>query len=171
MLAEAAVELFLEQGFDGTNVTEIALRAGIGRSSFFNYASSKADLLWGDLDGRIRAAGAAVDSGLPLRDALAKVGEGIAPDALALAIGNAETMRIEDHLEREAGLRLWRLSGIAATALRREGADPLDARVLGGAYGSAVIAAIWAWASHAPGAKPLAAHVAEALDRVPSSER
>src|SRR5690606_38207930 len=63
MLAEAACELFLEQGYEATNVAEIAQRAGIARSSFFNYAPGKAELLWGSLDERIASA----DDALPVR--------------------------------------------------------------------------------------------------------
>ena len=41
-LAEAACELFLEQGYEATSIAEIATRAGVSRSSFFNYFWSKA---------------------------------------------------------------------------------------------------------------------------------
>ena len=55
-LAEAACELFLEQGYEATSVVDIAQRAGVSRSSFFNYFSSKSDVLWSGLDARIAAA-------------------------------------------------------------------------------------------------------------------
>ena len=42
VIAEAACELFLEQGFEGTTVADITRRAGVSRSSFFNYFTSKA---------------------------------------------------------------------------------------------------------------------------------
>ena len=159
MLAEAACELFLEQGYEATSVAEIAQRAGIGRSSFFNYAPGKAELLWGSLDERIREA----DETLPARDVVRALVQGFAPDPLALAIANAEAMQIEDHLEREGALRMRRIAELAARALRREGQDPLAAQVLGGAYGSAVLAAIGSWASHGAGAAPLAEHLDRAL--------
>ena len=57
-LAEAACELFLERGYDATSVADITQRAGVSRSSFFNYFSSKSDVLWSGLDDRI---GRAVD--------------------------------------------------------------------------------------------------------------
>lgn len=47
---EAAAELFLEQGYEATSVDDIARRAGVARSSFFNRAASKADLLWTSVD-------------------------------------------------------------------------------------------------------------------------
>jgi AcrR family transcriptional regulator len=54
-LAEAACELFLEQGFGATTIADIARRAGVSRSSFFNYFASKSDILWAALDERIAA--------------------------------------------------------------------------------------------------------------------
>ncbi|MBN6778536.1 TetR family transcriptional regulator [Pseudoclavibacter alba] len=47
---EAAAELFLEQGYEATSVDDIARRAGVARSSFFNRAASKAELLWTSVD-------------------------------------------------------------------------------------------------------------------------
>lgn len=163
MLAEAACELFLERGYDETNVAEIATRAGIGRSSFFNYAASKADLLWGSLDERIAAAERAVDDGDSARDAVRTIADGFAPDALALAMANAEAMRITDHLEREAALRAWRISAFAARALARDGHDAVTSDVRGGSYGAAAMAAVRSWASGGAGAATLSAHVDGAL--------
>jgi len=54
-LAEAACELFLERGFEATSIADISSRAGVSRSSFFNYFASKADILWAGLDERIAA--------------------------------------------------------------------------------------------------------------------
>ena len=59
-LAEAACELFLERGYDATSVADITQRAGVSRSSFFNYFSSKSDVLWSGLDARIDAANTAM---------------------------------------------------------------------------------------------------------------
>lgn len=42
----AAVELFLAHGFEQTTVDAIAAAAGIGRSTFFRYFRTKADVLW-----------------------------------------------------------------------------------------------------------------------------
>lgn len=41
-----AVELFLARGFEQTTVDDIAAAAGIGRSTFFRYFRTKADVLW-----------------------------------------------------------------------------------------------------------------------------
>src|SRR5690625_4261525 len=46
MLEEAAGELFLEQGYARTSIADITQRAGVSRNTFFNYFTTKADLLW-----------------------------------------------------------------------------------------------------------------------------
>jgi AcrR family transcriptional regulator len=42
---DAAVDLFVANGFDGTTVDEIARAAGVSKRSFFRYFSSKNDLM------------------------------------------------------------------------------------------------------------------------------
>jgi hypothetical protein len=49
--------------------------------------------------------------------------------------------------------------------------DPLAARVLGGAYGAAVLAAISSWASSGAGSAPLEAHLDRALAVLEESAR
>lgn len=168
-ISEAACELFLERGFAATTVAEITRRAGVSRSSFFNYFSSKADVLWSGFDRRLDAACAALASGAaaPERAALADLAAGFAPDSLALAIANADTMGIADDLDHERALRQARLARAVAERLRRRGTAPLAAEVHGAAVAGAVLAAVWAWADTGPGRTDLAAVLDEALDAVP----
>ena len=44
-LVLAAVDLFTEQGYDATTVTEIAARAGVTKSTFFRYFPDKREIL------------------------------------------------------------------------------------------------------------------------------
>src|SRR3954463_16042735 len=44
-LVLAAVDLFTEQGYDATTVTQIAERAGVTKSTFFRYFPDKRELL------------------------------------------------------------------------------------------------------------------------------
>ncbi|WP_423920987.1 TetR/AcrR family transcriptional regulator [Frigoribacterium sp. 2-23] len=44
-LVVAAVDLFIEQGYDATTVTEIAERAGVTKSTFFRHFPDKRELL------------------------------------------------------------------------------------------------------------------------------
>ena len=156
-LAEAACELFLERGYAATSVADITQRAGVSRSSFFNYFSSKSDVLWSGLDARI--AGAvdaladvrAIDAGDAVRSILLGVVDGFEPDPLALALRNAAAMGVEDELERETGLRLARLSAAVAGAARTSGVDVVRADIVGAAYATAVLTALRVWAEQGAG--------------------
>ena len=155
-LAEAACELFLERGYADTTVAEITHRAGVSRSSFFNYFSSKADVLWSGLDERITVAEAELDAGRDVGDALRALAEGFAPDSLALAMVNADAMGLTDELARESAWRRARVATAVAARERRDGADELRAEVAGAAHGGAVLAAIGAWARQGAGRTALA---------------
>ncbi|MEZ3161258.1 TetR/AcrR family transcriptional regulator [Microbacterium sp. BWT-B31] len=168
-LAEAACELFLEQGYDGTSIADIANRAGVSRSSFFNYFESKADILWAGLDERIAALDARLaddqttDAATAVLAGLTVLGDGFAPDSLALAIVNADAMGLETELEREAGVRRTRIGAVVAARLHRSGIDVIPSRVAGAAFAGAVLAAIEAWAHEGAGRAPLARVLAEGL--------
>ncbi|WP_022882118.1 TetR/AcrR family transcriptional regulator [Gryllotalpicola ginsengisoli] len=47
-LAQAALELFLERGYDATTVADIAARAGLTERTFFRQFSDKREVLFGD---------------------------------------------------------------------------------------------------------------------------
>src|SRR4051794_32276015 len=132
-LAEAACELFLEQGYEATSIAEIATRAGVSRSSFFNYFSSKGDILWAAFDERVDAAIAALRAvdRAPIRDILLAIVDDFAPDSLALAVANSSVMGLDDELERERALRQSRLARAISERLRGDGADRLRAEVSG----------------------------------------
>src|SRR3954447_4292075 len=49
-LAQAAADLFESQGYDATTIDEIAVRAGIGRRTFFRYYRTKEDVIFPDHD-------------------------------------------------------------------------------------------------------------------------
>lgn len=174
VLAEAACELFLEQGYGATSVSDITRRAGVSRSSFFNYFPTKADVLWGGFDERITAmagrltaqdASSEPDASLDvvLRRAVLAIAEGFAPDSLALALTNARQMQLDDELEREASVRQSRIARLLADRMRRAGVDELRAAVVGSAYGGAVMAGVEEWARQGAGRTPLSDVVAHAL--------
>ena len=165
MLAEAASELFLEKGYEATSIAEIAARAGVSRSSFFNYAASKGALLWGGLDERLEVLEQDLESERPAA-AVRRLARGFAPDALALAFANAEAMGLVDELDREAALRRARIGAAVSRSLRRAGCDSLAADVAGAAYGGAVLAAVERWALAGPGRSDLAATLDAALEAI-----
>ena len=134
---------------------DITRRAGVSRSSFFNYFGSKSDILWAGFDERVDAAVQALAEGAGVPEALSEIVDGLAPDALALAIVHAEAMGIDDELVRETSMRAARIADAVARRLERDGIEPLQAEVCGGAYSAAVLAAVRAWAHQGAGRAPL----------------
>ncbi len=171
IIAEAAAELFLERGYDATSIADIATRAGVSRSSFFNYFASKSDVLWAGFDARLRAAAEAIAAGGPVRGILAGIADGFAPDTLALAAANAEVMGIDDELARERAVRQARLARLVADRLRADGEDRLHAEVRAAAFAGAVFSAVWAWADAGPGVTSLRDTLSAALSAVPDARR
>ena len=156
-LAEAACELFLEQGYDATSVADITRRAGVSRSSFFNYFTSKSDVLWSGVDERIGEAIASLGalgkaaSGDAVRGILLLVVRDFEPDPLALALRNATAMGLQQELVRDTGLRQARLSGAVADAARAAGIDVMRSDILGAAHAAAVLSALRVWAEQGAG--------------------
>ena len=165
-LADAACELFLEQGYDATTVADITRRAGVSRSSFFNYFDGKAATIWFALDEQL----ALLDTS-PGADALAARLGGAPPHTLALAIANAEAMGVSAELDTGRALRQAVLArrlapgstggssgtgGSGATARLR-------AEIESAALAAAVFAAIWRWAEIGAGTHRLDREIVRSL--------
>lgn len=169
-LAEAACELFLEKGFEATSIVDITNRAGVSRSSFFNYFASKSDILWAGLDERLAALESrlttdeSTDASAAVRAEILAIASGFAPDSLALGIVNAAAMGLEDEIEREASFRRSRIARAVTERLARGGADRLRAEIAGAAWGGAVVAAIDAWAHDGAGRTSLARFLERGAD-------
>ncbi|KIC56182.1 TetR family transcriptional regulator [Microbacterium hominis] len=150
-IAEAATELFLERGFAETTIAVITQRAGVSRSSFFNYFSSKSAVLWAGLDDGIRRAVDALRAGAAPTAALRAAVRDIEADSLALAIIHGAVMGLSDELADERAIRTGVLSRAVSDNLVAAGASRLEADVHAAALSAAVFAAVWAWAaSEAP---------------------
>ncbi len=156
-LAEAACELFLERGYDATSVADITQRAGVSRSSFFNYFASKSDVLWSGLDARIsRASDALValgseGDGTAVRDILREIVRDFAPDPLALALRNRAAMGLEDELIRDTGVRQVRLGSAISDAARAAGMGVIHADIVGAAHAAALLSSLRVWAERGAG--------------------
>ncbi len=162
VIAEAACELFLEQGFERTTVAEITRRAGVSSSSFFNYFGSKSDVLWSGFDAKVDAAIAALSDGTPVGAALRSISEGFTPDSLALAITHGEAMGLAPDLDAERALRCGRLARALSDRFVAAGSSRLTADIRAGALSAAVLAAVWDWAA-SPARRALGAVMEEAL--------
>lgn len=177
MLAEAACELFLERGYDATSVVDIAQRAGVSRSSFFNYFESKADVLWSGLDERLTAFENTLtrdddpDAATSVHAAATAIGADFTPDSLALAFVNARAMGLVDELEQESARRRSRIGRAVSARLQRAGVERLRADIIGAAHGGAVLAALDAWAIDGAGRTSLPRVLADALYVVSSAVR
>ena len=157
---------------DATSVADITQRAGVSRSSFFNYFSSKSDVLWSGLDARIDRAlealtmlGADADA-TAVRDILLRVVHDFAPDPLALALRNASAMGLEEELVRDTGLRSARLAEGISQAARRSGIASIPADILGAAHATAVLSSLRVWAERGAGHGTPEALVQEALGSI-----
>lgn len=168
-LAEAACELYLEQGYEATSIAEITRRAGVSRSSFFNYFSSKSDVIWSEFDARVAAAVAALGAlgdgvdGDAVRAVLVGVVRDFAPDPLALALRNRAAMGLDEELVRDTGLRHARLSAAISDAARGSGVTAVRADVLGAAYAAALLSSLRVWAEQGAGSHTPETVLEEAL--------
>ena len=126
-LAQAALELFLERGFDQTTVGEIARRAGLTERTFFRHFADKREVLFGGSamlqDLLARTVASSPDSGAPL-DAIAAAL--LAAGALLQERGDYARQRqrvVAAHPElRERELiKLTALAAALAEALRQRG--------------------------------------------------
>ncbi|MCS5733582.1 TetR/AcrR family transcriptional regulator [Herbiconiux daphne] len=169
MLEEAASELFVENGYAKTTIEQITRRAGVSRNTFFNYFSSKSELLWVELDASIRALDEALADAAPTGDpleqveiALAATARGFTADRAPLVLTQYDVMGIDDEL-RAAGLA--RALGHADVierflASRLTGVDAsLRARAIALAVVGAAAAAVGRWASDGPARQPLVSYV------------
>ncbi|MGA5448111.1 TetR family transcriptional regulator [Streptomyces umbrinus] len=73
-LIDAAMELFVEHGFEAVTVTDIARRAEVGRTTFFRYFADKQEVLFADEDQHREALVSAVDEAAA---ALAPIGDSL----------------------------------------------------------------------------------------------
>ena len=175
VLADAAAELFLENGYARTTVDQIAQRAGVSRATFFNYVDAKADLFWLDLDAALAGLGDRLraSSGLsPVRAveaALVGVGRDHDRDRVPWALTQSEAMRLGDDLVASAAVRFVRLQAtVAAYLAERAGgrADDLGPSVAAAALLATAGAAVTAWARAGASRGELGDVVAAALGPV-----
>lgn len=124
-LIVAAVDLFIEQGYDATTVAQIAERAGVTRSTFFRHFPDKREVL---------VAGQETLSRL-LAEGIAQAPKGVSP-LEAVAAGLERASREMKPMNRELGPRL-KAAVAASTELQER--DALKSVGLAAAMSSALI--------------------------------
>ena len=132
---EAAGELFLEQGYAATSMSDIARRAGVGRATLFGYVGAKSDLLWLEVDDALDVLEERIDEGAAPLQALDAA---IAGARVPLAIGQAEAMGVAGELA-VSGWGPWQV------LLGAVGDDAVEAGVLaaGAPFGAQHVVATW----------------------------
>ncbi|MFF8816727.1 aspartate dehydrogenase domain-containing protein [Leucobacter sp. NPDC015123] len=171
-LADAASELFLEQGYDTTTVADITTRAGVSRSSFFNYFDGKAATFWYALDEHIAkfveasAAPGRGESPDQAAESLASQIGASPPHTLALAIANADAMGVREELGTGRALRQASLAAALAAGSGSAPARAIAAQIVAAARATAVFAGIWQWAERGAGTTDLEAEILTALRSV-----
>jgi AcrR family transcriptional regulator len=170
-LEQAALDLYLERGFERTTVAEIAQRAGLTERTFYRHFADKREVLFG---------GSAILQEM-LVSAVVAAPPGASPmDAIAAALDAASTLLDErrdtarqrqkvinanDELRERELIKMASLGDAMAAALRRRGVkDPVAA--LSAESGIAVFrVAFDRWVS-AKGRRRLSHYVHESLDQL-----
>ncbi|HEX9038496.1 MAG TPA: TetR family transcriptional regulator [Ktedonobacterales bacterium] len=170
-LERAALDLFIERGFDQATVTEIAERAGLTERTFFRYFTDKREVLfWGQDHLRelyVSAIAAAPDSAAPI-DAVAAALRAAVPifhERHEIARQRQAVIDANPGLQERELLKRTALAAAMAEALRRRGvSDP--AASLAAEIGAIAFGAAFARWVHAPGERDLTPLIREALDQL-----
>jgi len=135
-LETAALDLFVENGYEETTVAQIADRAGLNRATFFRHFADKREVLFGGEDvlaglfaDAIRAA--ALDATLTecLQAALAAAGAAMTPRQRAKAAQRVLVAAANSELQERGLLKHARIARSINAALRERGVDGLTARL------------------------------------------
>ncbi|GHJ38012.1 TetR/AcrR family transcriptional regulator [Streptomyces sp. TS71-3] len=135
-LREAAVELFLERGYENVTVAEITERAGLTRRSFSRYFGDKRDVLFAGseqlpvaLARSVRQAEDTLSPYAALLTALMDVAGGLA-DQAALAAQRRAVVRTSPELQERGRTKLAAATDAVADALRERGTAESQAALL-----------------------------------------
>jgi AcrR family transcriptional regulator len=135
-LETAALELFAENGYEATTVSQIADRAGLNRATFFRHFADKREVLFGGedvlielLSGGIRAASPDAPLSECLRAAFAATEVAMTPLQRARATQRALVVAANADVQERGLLKHARLARSISTSLRERGADEMTARL------------------------------------------
>src|ERR1700753_3137538 len=136
-LQTAAIELFLEFGYENVTVSQIAERAGLTRRTFSRYFADKRDVLFAGSDALPPALAEAlrpVDGNLPpfaaLVTALADVGAELADRVAPLAAQRRAVVARRVELQERGRTKFADVAVALAEALGQRGVDAVNARLL-----------------------------------------
>lgn len=148
-LTDAALELFVEHGYEATTVAEIADRAGLTKSTFFRHFTDKREVLFGGQDqltqvfaGAIQGAPAGAGPVACLEAALTAVASLAFPqERHEFATTRRGVIDANSELQERELLKLDRTAEGVTAALMARGIDDVTARLTAGiavlAFGTA----------------------------------
>jgi AcrR family transcriptional regulator len=153
-LERAALELYLEQGFDETTVAQITERVGLTTRTFFRHFADKRDVLFVGQDELRERVAKAIAAAPPTWSTVKAAASGLNIAAAALQIRRDEAqdrrrLILATPVLRERELIVF--ASVAATiaeALRERGADDGGARVTAEAMVAAFRVAFEYWGEH-----------------------
>jgi AcrR family transcriptional regulator len=135
-LADAALELFTERGYETTTVLDIAQRAGLAKSTFFRHFQDKREVLFGEdalTERLVTAIAAAATEAAPLEavacglDALGR--DVFTPARRAFTVRRRAVIDANPDLQEREALKGMSLTASIARAMARRGLPDLVARV------------------------------------------
>ena len=135
-LENAALDLFVENGYEETTVAQIADRAGMNRATFFRHFADKREVLFGGEDvlaglfaDAIRAAPPGATLAECLQAALAAVGVVMTPQRRVAAARRVLVVAANSELQERGLLKHARIAKSITAALHERGTDELTARL------------------------------------------
>jgi AcrR family transcriptional regulator len=135
-LEAAALDLFVENGYEETTVAQIADRAGLNRATFFRHFADKREVLFGGEDLLAGLFADAISAAPPdatltecLRAAFVAAGVAMTPQQRAKAAKRVLVVAAHSELQERGLLKHARMARSVSAALRMRGADELTARL------------------------------------------
>ena len=135
-LENAALDLFVENGYEETTVAQIADRAGMNRATFFRHFADKREVLFGGEDvladlfaDAIKAAPEAATLAEYLQAALVAAETAMTPQQRAKATQRLLVVAANSEVQERGLLKHARIAKSVTAALRERGTDELTARL------------------------------------------
>ena len=135
-LEAAALDLFVENGYEETTVAQIAERAGLNRATFFRHFTDKREVLFGGEDVLAGLFADAIAAAAPdetvtgcLRAAFTAADAAMTPRQRAKAAKRVLVVAANGELQERGLLKHARIARSVSAALRTRGADELTARL------------------------------------------
>ena len=167
-LRAAAIELFLELGYENVTVTQIAERAGLTRRTFSRYFADKRDVLFAgseQLPGLLAEALGRADPELApfeaLLTALAEVGAVLGARVASHAAQRREVIARSPELQERGRTKFAAVADALAAALRQRGVEAGGATLLADVGVAILRSGFERWAE-SPAVTDLAACIGEA---------